>query len=217
MANPLTLLMPVIPGTDPKTIAAALAKHNAEIDAALDVRSAPCTTRASCARHVVAQPAAGRRDRPVRPRRDHRVRRRLRRLHPGLRVQGGSRLRRAAAVRGRRQGGDAGEGQRHGVRRLHQAANDASQHPGNTGLYQAYTQRCSRFSPPSRPSERGRCRALRIDYADVQGTILRGYRVDLARHFILSVTERRGARAFIGSLVDGTGGCRGSRRRRAGR
>ena len=24
-----------------------------------------------------------------------------------------------------------------------------------------------------------------IDYADVQGTILRGYRVDLARHFVL--------------------------------
>jgi Dyp-type peroxidase family len=45
-----------------------------------------------------------------------------------------------------------------------------------------------------------------IDYADVQGTILRGYRVDLARHFILSVTDAARARAFIGQLVDGTGG-----------
>ena len=45
-----------------------------------------------------------------------------------------------------------------------------------------------------------------IDYADVQGTILRGYRVDLGRHFILSVTNAAGARAFIASLVDGTGG-----------
>ena len=45
-----------------------------------------------------------------------------------------------------------------------------------------------------------------IDYADVQGTILRGYRVDLARHFILQVTSAAAAGTFIGSLVDGTGG-----------
>ena len=45
-----------------------------------------------------------------------------------------------------------------------------------------------------------------IDYADVQGTILRGYRVDLARHFVLSVTDAAGAGAFIGHLVDGSGG-----------
>lgn len=45
-----------------------------------------------------------------------------------------------------------------------------------------------------------------INYADVQGTILRGYRVDLARHFILQVTDAAAARAFIGNLVDGTGG-----------
>jgi Dyp-type peroxidase family len=45
-----------------------------------------------------------------------------------------------------------------------------------------------------------------IDYADVQGTVLRGYRVDLARHFVLSVTDAVRARAFIGHLVDGTGG-----------
>jgi deferrochelatase/peroxidase EfeB len=46
----------------------------------------------------------------------------------------------------------------------------------------------------------------RIDYADVQGTILRGYRVDMARHFILQVTDAAAARAFVGHLVDGTGG-----------
>ncbi|MFL5384390.1 MAG: Dyp-type peroxidase [Longimicrobiaceae bacterium] len=45
-----------------------------------------------------------------------------------------------------------------------------------------------------------------IDYADVQGTILRGYRVDMARHFILQITDAPGARAFIANLVDGTGG-----------
>jgi deferrochelatase/peroxidase EfeB len=45
-----------------------------------------------------------------------------------------------------------------------------------------------------------------IDYSDVQGTILRGYRVDLARHFVLSVSDAAGAGAFIGRLVDGSGG-----------
>lgn len=45
-----------------------------------------------------------------------------------------------------------------------------------------------------------------IDYGDVQGTILRGYRVDMARHFILQVTDATAARTFIGNLVDGTNG-----------
>lgn len=45
-----------------------------------------------------------------------------------------------------------------------------------------------------------------IDYADVQGTILRGYRVNLARHFILSITDTAKAGQFIAGLVDGTGG-----------
>lgn len=45
-----------------------------------------------------------------------------------------------------------------------------------------------------------------IDYADVQGTILRGYRVDHARHFILSITDAAGARALVGALVNGAGG-----------
>ncbi len=49
----------------------------------------------------------------------------------------------------------------------------------------------------------------RIDYADVQGTILRGYRVDLARHFILSVGDAAHARAFIAHLVEGSGGVPG--------
>jgi hypothetical protein len=42
--------------------------------------------------------------------------------------------------------------------------------------------------------------------ADVQGTILRGYRVDLARHFILQITDAVAAGTFIGNLVNGTGG-----------
>lgn len=45
-----------------------------------------------------------------------------------------------------------------------------------------------------------------IDYSDVQGTILRGYRVDLARHFILCITNPVAAGALIGGLVDGAGG-----------
>src|SRR5258706_13315028 len=45
-----------------------------------------------------------------------------------------------------------------------------------------------------------------IDYADVQGTILRGYRVDMARHFVLSITNAAKAGAFIAGLVDGTAG-----------
>src|SRR5436190_368957 len=45
-----------------------------------------------------------------------------------------------------------------------------------------------------------------IDFSDVQGTILRGYRVDLARHFILTVTNGPKAGAFIEALVDGTDG-----------
>jgi deferrochelatase/peroxidase EfeB len=45
-----------------------------------------------------------------------------------------------------------------------------------------------------------------IDYSDVQGTILRGYRVDLARHFILRITDAVAAGEFIGNLVNGTGG-----------
>ncbi len=48
-----------------------------------------------------------------------------------------------------------------------------------------------------------------IDYADVQGTILRGYRVDLARHFILQITDAAAAGTFIGNLVNGTGGVPG--------
>ncbi len=45
-----------------------------------------------------------------------------------------------------------------------------------------------------------------LDYADIQGTILRGYRVDMARHFILSITDPKAAGALIAALVDGTDG-----------
>src|SRR6266545_1104457 len=45
-----------------------------------------------------------------------------------------------------------------------------------------------------------------LDYSDIQGTILRGYRVDMARHFILSITDAVAAGKLIGDLVDGTGG-----------
>lgn len=45
-----------------------------------------------------------------------------------------------------------------------------------------------------------------IDYGDVQGTLLRGYRVDLARHFILSISNAAAARQFITDVVDGNNG-----------
>ncbi len=45
-----------------------------------------------------------------------------------------------------------------------------------------------------------------LDYSDIQGTILRGYRVDLGRHFILTITNAAATGALIGALVDGTGG-----------
>src|SRR5438876_350864 len=45
-----------------------------------------------------------------------------------------------------------------------------------------------------------------IDNADVQGTNLRGYRGDLARHFVLSITNVAKAGAIIDDLVASTGG-----------
>jgi Dyp-type peroxidase family len=41
-----------------------------------------------------------------------------------------------------------------------------------------------------------------LDYGDIQGTVLRGYRVDHARHFVLRVVDAAAARRFLGSLVD---------------
>lgn len=48
--------------------------------------------------------------------------------------------------------------------------------------------------------------ATPIDYADVQGTILRGYRVDFARHFILSITDPVAAGTLLANLVNGSDG-----------
>ena len=45
-----------------------------------------------------------------------------------------------------------------------------------------------------------------IDFDDVQGTILRGYRVDFARHFVLSITDATQARKTIAALIDGSDG-----------
>ncbi len=44
---------------------------------------------------------------------------------------------------------------------------------------------------------------MKLDLADIQGTILRGYRVDYARHFVLHVTDPPGARRVLGQLVHG--------------
>jgi len=42
------------------------------------------------------------------------------------------------------------------------------------------------------------------DPADVQGTLLRGYRVEYARHLVLRIDDPVGARDFLGSLVSGS-------------
>lgn len=42
-----------------------------------------------------------------------------------------------------------------------------------------------------------------LDLGDIQGTILRGYRVDHARHFVLQVVDPPGARAFLATLIAG--------------
>ncbi len=47
---------------------------------------------------------------------------------------------------------------------------------------------------------------MTLDYDDIQGTILQGYRVGHARHFVLQVVDGAGAQAFLGSLVDPASG-----------
>lgn len=43
-----------------------------------------------------------------------------------------------------------------------------------------------------------------VDLADVQGNILRGYRMGYVRHLVMRVTDGAAARASLGALVDGT-------------
>lgn len=45
-----------------------------------------------------------------------------------------------------------------------------------------------------------------INYADVQGTLLRGYRADFSRHFVLSISNAAAAGQFIAALVAGSNG-----------
>ncbi|MGH9277346.1 MAG: Dyp-type peroxidase [Acidimicrobiales bacterium] len=42
---------------------------------------------------------------------------------------------------------------------------------------------------------------MSLDLADIQGTILRGYRVDHARHFVLEVVDAAAGRALLGQLA----------------
>lgn len=48
--------------------------------------------------------------------------------------------------------------------------------------------------------------APEIDYDDVQGTILLGYRVDYARHFILTINDAQSTGQLLQSLIDGSDG-----------
>jgi len=43
----------------------------------------------------------------------------------------------------------------------------------------------------------------KLDLADIQGNILRGYRRDLVRHLILEITDRAAARRFLAAAVGG--------------
>lgn len=45
-----------------------------------------------------------------------------------------------------------------------------------------------------------------LDLADIQGNILRGYRMPNARHFVLAIGDTGGARRLLGALVDGEAG-----------
>lgn len=47
---------------------------------------------------------------------------------------------------------------------------------------------------------------MTLDYADIQGTILRGYRVDHARHLVLRILDAAAAKGFLGGLVDPASG-----------
>ena len=42
-----------------------------------------------------------------------------------------------------------------------------------------------------------------LDYSDVQGNILRGYRMQVVRHIVVHVDDRRSAREFLGAVVAG--------------
>jgi Dyp-type peroxidase family len=42
-----------------------------------------------------------------------------------------------------------------------------------------------------------------LNLADIQGFVLRGYRMHLVRHFVLGITDPDAARAWVGSLVGG--------------
>jgi len=54
--------------------------------------------------------------------------------------------------------------------------------------------------PPVTPA-----RTVPIDFADVQGNILRGHRASLARHYALEIESAKAARAFLAEIVDGDG------------
>lgn len=58
-------------------------------------------------------------------------------------------------------------------------------------------------TPPAQPAQ-----AVQpaIDYADVQGTILRGYRVDFARHFVLTISNAAATGALLLALGNGSNG-----------
>lgn len=45
--------------------------------------------------------------------------------------------------------------------------------------------------------------AVPVDLADVQGNILRGWRVRQARHFVLAIGDAAAAQRFVGTLADG--------------
>lgn len=59
-------------------------------------------------------------------------------------------------------------------------------------------------APPEKPAQPPEIpERPELDLADIQGFVLRGYRMRLVRHFVLGITHPNAARAWVGSLVGG--------------
>jgi hypothetical protein len=56
---------------------------------------------------------------------------------------------------------------------------------------------------PGRPERADEPEHPPVNLADIQGFVLRGYRMALVRHFVLGIAHPANARAFVGSLVGG--------------
>ena len=203
MANPLTFIMPLVEGVNPDQVGGALGHLQPQIDAALEAVGTLHYARFVAPRPLVAEPPASGGTGPVSTgpfslADHHRLRRRLRRLHPGLRQP--SRARSSTLLLSFSADG-AGICCR--VAEHVEAFIDCIARATMPRSIRRTTRSrfCQRVSVHRAAGARQRA-GVTLDFADIQGTILHGYRVDLARHLVLRVVDAAGARAFSGSLVD---------------